>query len=245
MNDPYSLYDELIAQAADADAPISQTASGEYWACVSANGRAGFAMATKGNTVSPTFPGGMDGLPLSLAAAALKSWNFPEASMAMAAVNAVLNAAERVERFGCYQPIERHYTDDLDFTGKTVGVVGHMRGSPRMREQAARIYILERDPLPGDYPDPACEYILPECDIVLISGSTLINKTLPRLLVLSKKAFTVLTGPSVPLYPGLLELGVDRIAGLALTEPDAALAHAARSQPGNPYYLGLPFVLSK
>ena len=46
-----------------------------------------------------------------------------------------------------------------------------------------RLSILERDPVLGDYPDSACEYILPEQDYVFITGMTLVNKTLPHLLV--------------------------------------------------------------
>ena len=33
-----------------------------------------------------------------------------------------------------------------------------------------------------DFLDSACEYILPEQDFVFITGMTLTNKTLPRLL---------------------------------------------------------------
>ena len=37
-------------------------------------------------------------------------------------------------------------------------------------------------------PDPACEYILSEQDVVIMTATTLINKTMPRLLALSRNA---------------------------------------------------------
>ena len=244
MNDFFALYECLIEQI-DSDLPITGTLTGSLWACVSAGDRCGMAMATRGSTIPPVYPEGLLGLPLTQAAAALKSWNLEEASLALAAINAALNTAERVQACNSYVPLEIHYTDDLDFTGKTVGVVGHMRGSKRMHQQAKQIYYLERDPKQGDYPDPACEVLLPQCDIALITGSSLINKTLPGLLTLSRDAYTVLTGPSVPLCPALLDFGIDRLAGLAITDPEAARNHVAQDLPGSPYRLGIPFILSK
>ena len=244
MNDFFALYDCLIRQV-DSDRPITEALTGKLWACVSADDSLGIAMATGGTSIPPLYPDGLTGLPLTEAAAALKSWNLKEASLAMASINAALNTAARVENFDCYVPLEIHYSDDLDFTDKTVGIVGHMHGSQRMHQQARQIYYLERTPKDGDYPDSACELLLPQCDIVLITGSTLTNKTLPRLLQLSADAYTVLTGPSVPLCPELLDFGIDRLAGLAITDPTDARAQVLQGIHGSPYPLGLPFILSK
>ena len=244
MNDFFALYDCLLRQV-DSEQTITDVLSGKLWACVSTDASLGIAMATAGNSIPPIYPTGLKGLPLAEAAKALKSWNLEEASLAMATVNAALNTAARVDAYDCYVPLEIHYSDDLDFTGKTVGIVGHMHGSRRMHQQAKQIYYLERSPKDGDYPDPACELLLPQCDIVLITGSSFINKTLPRLLQLSADAYTVLTGPSVPLCPELLDYGIDRLAGLAITDVGAAKSQVAQNLPGSPYKLGLPFILSK
>ena len=86
---------------------------------------------------------------------------------------------------------------------------------------------LERNLQPGDWPDSACEYVLPECDFVFISSSSFVNKTAPRLIELSRHVHTVLVGPSTPLNPVLFDAGVDTITGFvaarSLSEP-AALA---------------------
>lgn len=88
----------------------------------------------------------------------------------------------------------------------------------------------ERVPRPGDHPDTACEYLLPECDYVFISSSSFVDKTAPRLLELSRRAHTVLVGPSTPLPPMLFDYGVDTTTGFVVTDPyllDRALAGVA------------------
>ena len=127
----------------------------------------------------------------------------------------------------------------------TVGIVGHMHGPAGLREKAREVYVLERSPQPGDYPDSACELLLPRCDLVIITGSSLINKTLPRLLSLCPNAYTILTGPSVPLCPALLDFGIDRLSGLVVTQREAMTAHVCQSIPGNPYSLGRGFLLRR
>lgn len=241
------LYPALIGYAGQqaGAAEIEYTCIGEQWCLAHAEGVSGLAMHTPVSTVAPMFPGGIAGLQLKEAARALQSWDLREASFALAAVNACLNTPERMKELGAYLPASAHYGDGLELEGRTVGIVGHMRGPKGLREQARKVYVLERSPQPGDYPDSACEELLPLCDLVIITGSSLINKTLPRLLELSRNAFKILTGPSVPLWPGLLDMGLDRISGLVVTDAAAAKAHVEASVPGNPYKLGESFLLKR
>ncbi len=242
--DPYELYGAL-SEAVSSCGSVSFSCFGRGWAMAAAGVSYGLAMATEGDSIAPLFPDGLDGLPLSKAARAVKSWNFREASQALAAVNAGLNTSERMEVLDCYLPFERHYSEGMDFHGKTVGMIGHMHGPAGMAEQAKEVYIIEKAPQPGDYPDSACDYILPRCDIVLITGSSIVNKTLPHLLTLCENAYTVLTGPSVPMCPKLLDFGIDRLAGLVLTEPEKLRRRVLRGEGGSPYPWGKPFVLKK
>ncbi|WP_418550405.1 Rossmann-like domain-containing protein, partial [Hungatella sp.] len=64
------------------------------------------------------------------------------------------------------------------------------------------------------------EYILPDMDYIYITGFTLVNKTLPRLLELGKNARVVLVGPSVPMAPVLFEFGVRELAGTLITDTE-------------------------
>jgi uncharacterized protein (DUF4213/DUF364 family) len=64
---------------------------------------------------------------------------------------------------------------------------------------------------------------LPEQDYVFISASTMVNKTLPRLLALSEKAWTVLVGPSATLSPLLFDFGVNDLSGFIVRENEMCL----------------------
>jgi len=106
-----------------------------------------------------------------------------------------------------------------ELVGKRVAVVGHFRGLESLAKEC-RLTILERLPHPGDLPDPACEYILPVQDYVFITGTTLMNKTLPRLLDLSQRATVVLVGPSTPMTPVLFSFGIDMLAGTTVVDAE-------------------------
>ena len=84
------------------------------------------------------------------------------------------------------------------------------------------LVILEREPCETDYLDSACEYLLPEQDYVFITGMTLTNKTLPRLLTLTQKARTIMVGPSVPITPLMFRFGADSLAGFYVTDCEKA-----------------------
>ncbi len=205
----------------------------------------GVAMTTAGDSIAPMYPDGFLGLELNEAAKAVKSWNMAEAGFGLAAANCFFNTPERMDELGCYEPFENYCTAGLDFCGKTVGMIGHMHGPESLRREAKAIHIIERAPQPGDYPDSACDYILPQCDIVLITGSSLVNKTLPHLLELCRDAYTIVTGPSVPMCPALLEHGIDRIAGMVVTVRDEMCRQVFENRPGSPYCHGRPFLIKK
>ena len=234
-----------LSHAVNSDERIASADLGGGWALVRSGSRCGIAMATDGETVPPMLEGAFEGKALREAASAVGSWNFREASLALAAVNCELNTSERITAFGAGCDHDTHYTNGLDFKGKTVGFIGHLKGSDTLHRDAKRVIIFERDPKPGDYPDSAEEYLLPECDIVLITGSAIINKTLPRLIELCKDAYTVLTGPSVPLWPGFLDMGIDMIAGMAVTDEASAVECVRQSVRRSPYRWGPAFRLTR
>ena len=244
MADFFSLYEGII-DAVPRGLWVTETCRGERWSMAFNEKNAAVAMFTPGSSIPPLFPEGLNGLEVRRAAEGIKSWNFAEASMALAAVNSALNTEERVRALHAEDSMDRYYTQGLDFKGKTVGLIGHMNGPPEMRREAKEVYIIEKSPQEGDYPDPACDWLLPRCDIVIITGSSLINKTLPHLLSLCRGAYTILTGPSVPLCPALLEQGIDRIAGMVVTDPEGMKNSVLSGQRGSPYRYGKPFLLVK
>ena len=243
MRDFFRLYDILI-DGVSADT-VSEAFAGECWTAVKTAESFGMAMTTPVDTAPRMLPAEYAGLSLRQLAEAAKSWNLTEAGYGMAAINACYNTPARLEQLGAYEPFDKYCTDGLCLQGKHIGVVGHLNMPGAVYEQAASVRILERSPRPGDYPDSACDWLLPQCDIVIMTASTLVNKTLPHLLDLCKNAYTILAGPSCPMCPALLELGLDRIAGLVITDPVGMEGKIRREISGPPYPMGKPFLLTR
>lgn len=221
--DVWGVYEELcraIPGTATADAFVA----GLHWFGVRSADGLGMAMAPTESAGAPAGAGTLAGSPLAELAARSRSWNFAEAALGMAAINAWHNTPSRVDAWCRASGYDVHSDGSNAFetmlprvAGKRVAVIGHFRGLEKMAE-VCDLTILERRPQPGDLPDPACEAVLPESDFVFITGVTLINKTLPRLLALARDAFVVMAGPTVPLTPVLFEHGVDMLAGLVVDE---------------------------
>lgn len=244
MTDFFALYDLLI-EGIHTDAVVTNTLMGECWTAVETAGHFGMAMTTPVDTAPRMLEGDYTGMQLKELAAAAKSWNLEEAGFGMAAVNAFYNTPEKLELLGAYEPFDNYCTDGVDLKDKRIGVIGHLNMPSSVHEQAKEVLILERNPRPGDYPDSACDFLLPACDVVIMTASTLVNKTLPHLLELCKNAYTILAGPSCPMCPGLLELGIDRIAGLVITDVNGMKDKILREIPGPPYPMGKPFLLTR
>ncbi len=71
------------------------------------------------------------------------------------------------------------------------------------------------------FPTRPVNIFLPRQDYIFITATTLINKTLPRLLQLSGQAVVILVGPSTPLTPILFQYGVNVLAGTVVLDPEA------------------------
>jgi len=244
MKDFFEAY-EILIDGIDTDAVVTNTLMGDCWTAVETDAHFGMAMTTPVDTAPRMLDRDYCGMPLKELAAAAKSWNLTEAGFGMAAVNAWYNTPERLEQLDAYEPFERYCTEGVSLHGKHIGVVGHLNMPQSVYEQAASVRILERNPRPGDYPDSACDWLLPQCDVVIMTASTLVNKTLPHLLDLCKNAYTILAGPSCPMCPELLNFGIDRIAGLVITNVEGMKEKICREISGPPYPMGKPFLLSR
>lgn len=221
---PWEIYDRLL-QGIPRQAIAAACLAGSTWTMVRSLG-IGMAMTYRGGVQEkhPGFP--LTGRPLVELAQGVKSWDLRLASLGLAAINAYYNCPGKIEEW-VSAPIETlrsqgAFTSTLaEIKGKKVAVIGHFPGLQPMRE-SCELVILERNPQEGDLPDFAAEYLLPEQDYVFITGTALINKTLPRLLELSRQAKVVLVGPSVPLVPWWFEYGVDLLAGTVVMDEERA-----------------------
>jgi uncharacterized protein (DUF4213/DUF364 family) len=99
--------------------------------------------------------------------------------------------------------------------------------------------LLKPDELPFYRPAAAAREILPEADVMLITGSALVNETLEDLLAFARPAARVtVVGPTVGLLPdALLARGADILGGVRITAPDDFLDLLAEAG-GAPQFLG-------
>jgi len=221
----WRIYDELTV-GIDPAARVDAFAAGLHWFGVRSDEAMGLAMAPPEGRAAPTGAGKIAGLRLGEIAQRAKSWNFSDAALGVAAINAHHNAPARIRPLFDDPRYATHTgTNAFEYmlprvVGKRVTVIGHFRGLDKMAEHCD-LTILERRPQQGDLPDPACEDVLPRSDFVFITGTTLINKTLPRLLALSRGAFVSLVGPTTPVTPRWFGLGVNLIAGLVVDDVPA------------------------
>ena len=224
----WELYDALI-DGIPADRVVDECIIGLHWTFVRSGDMAGIAMTFQGSSLSGLKNGPFIGRSLQEVAAGLKSWDMLQASVGMAACNAWYNSRDKIAVFGIDQDGkntqagagESIFNQPLEaIQGKKVAVIGHFPYIEKQLGDKCELSILEREPEGNDFLDSACEYILPEQDFVFITGMTLINKTLPRLLTLTENSVTTLVGPSSPITPKLFSFGVDSIAGFYVTDID-------------------------
>ena len=177
--------------------PPAWPASSGRWS--RSDGQAGLALTLQDGVYESQLPGRIHGAETRWLAEHITSWNMFDASLALAAVNAWFNRRDRVERLlggrssaSAASPLRACRER---FAGGSVAVVGHFPHLEPLGERCT-LTILERRPSGGDLPDQACEYLLGRQDCVCITGSAVTNKTLPRLLELSRDAYVVLVGPA-------------------------------------------------
>lgn len=219
----WEIYDQLLETVPEG-LQVEDCLLGLHWVLVRSSRATGLAMTPREGHARIRLAGRIRGMSLRELASYVKSWENYEAALGLAAINSVLNAPDQVEAL-CGRPLVSQpqanaftsYQDEV--RGKKVAVIGHFPNLEPLA-QVCQLTVLERRPGPGDLPDPACEFVLPEQDYVFITATTLVNKTLPRLLELSRQARVILVGPSTPLAPILFEHGIDTLAGTVVMEPE-------------------------
>lgn len=235
-------YYRILINGVSDELTVTRLVHGPAWTGAElSDGSFGIAMHTSGESVARMYDS-LIGMSTKSAAQAVMSWNFEEASEAMAVINAFYNSQKRMKENNWEAPYERICTKGMETEGKTFAFIGHLKMPPETTKGAKEVYIIERDPRLGDYPDSACEYILPECDFVIVTGSASVNKTMPRILELSKNAQTILIGPTVPMCPELKTLGISRLSGMVVHDKQGLISWM-KQVAGNPYPFGETFMI--
>lgn len=153
-----------------------------------------------------------------LAALALSD-SLLEMSVGFATINALLDVdLDRCVQVNAGDVIVEKGTD------KNVAIIGHFPFTPRVRKFAKQLWVLELRPQEGDLPASKTPEILPQADVIAITGTSLLNHTFEGLMkYCNPKAFVIVLGATTPLSPRLFDEGVDAIAGTTLVNPTKAM----------------------
>lgn len=155
----------------------------------------------------------------------VESWDPCQAAVGGAVANAIINsqssAITRSEMLMSPTTTPAHLAVFDYFAplvrGANVVVIGSYPGLESLKH-FGDYRCLEKRPRSGDLPDSAAEFLLPQADWVFITASAIANKTLPRLLSLSRQAKVVLMGPSLPWLEEWADFGVDYLAGVTVRD---------------------------
>jgi uncharacterized protein (DUF4213/DUF364 family) len=125
-----------------------------------------------------------------------------------------------------------------------VGAFGPLLKRLKRRRQA--FLVLEQNPamlrpeeMPFYCPTEMAQQVVPEADVLLITGATLLNDTLEDLLGWARpEARVTVVGPTVGMLPDpFLARGVDLLGSVRITDPDAFLDLIAEGGAA-PHFLG-------
>jgi uncharacterized protein (DUF4213/DUF364 family) len=147
-----------------------------------------------------------------------------EAAIGMATINSLIDVEERwcVEVNAADLLVERG-------EGRTVALIGHFPFVPRLRQAAKRLWVIEKHPRQDDIAESEAESLIPQAEVVAITGSAFINHTIEHLLALcNPKAYILVLGGTTPLSPILFDYGVDAISGTKVIDADMVLRYVSQ-----------------
>jgi uncharacterized protein (DUF4213/DUF364 family) len=217
---------EALLENLRGDAPVSQVLVGAFWTAVVVGTSppcCGLASTLRPAVHPDSPPISQAGHLLGYSGRELAEWlrssNTLEASVGAAAFNALLS----VDEVAC---IEINAEDVIleRGTGQRVAIVGHFPFVEQVRQAAAECWVLELHPHSSDFPADRAAEVLPQADVVALTGTSLINHTFDDLMCLCRPdAFVLLLGPSAPLSPVLFDAGVSAISGTRVADQERVL----------------------
>jgi uncharacterized protein (DUF4213/DUF364 family) len=217
---------EALLNDLGADAPVRQVLVGAFWTAVVLDTdppRCGLASTLRAETHDKGPPVPRAGRLLEHSGRELAEWlrspSILEASIGMAAFNALLD----VDEAACTE-VNAEEVILRRGTGRRVAIVGHFPFVERVCQAADVCWVLELRPRPGDLSAGEADRVLPQADVVALTGTSLLNHTFDDLVGLCRpEASVILLGASAPLSPVLFERGVNAISGTKVVDVPAVL----------------------
>ena len=200
-----------------ADARVRRIVTGAQWVLVETDAGLGVAARQTPPAASGTVDGKEDtqrwaGRSLrDLAAMAVQSWDALEIAVGTAALNAHYNRPDLTGAPG----------NGLDLFAGVDGRVVVIGGFPQIARRMPQARVIDMNPQEGEFPEAACDWLLPGADAVAVTASAFANRTLPRLLRVSAGARVAMIGPGTPLTPRLFDYGIESLAGFVAVDREA------------------------
>ncbi len=217
---------EMLLESVRTDASVRQVLVGAFWTAVVLDTdppRCGLASTLREASHPEGPPVPLAGRLLEYSGRELAEWLRSESSLEASIGAAAFNALLEVDPAACTEVNAEEVILERG-RGQRVAIVGHFPFVERVRRAAAECWVVELHPHPGDLPADQAERVLPQADVVALTGTSLINHTFDGLIRLCRPdAFVLLLGPSAPLSPVLFEVGVDGVSGTRVTDPERVL----------------------
>lgn len=234
--------DAILAAAAEVPAAeLIDVRVGQYWVVVRTSLGAGLASVLRSEAhLHGSRPVDAAGelhrwAPLQLAEL-LRSDSPPEGAIGLAAANALLGpTASSLRDVKAVEVLRERGR------GKKVAMIGRFPFADRLREDCDQLWIFERglNRRSEDFGEESMEQLLPQAEVVAVTATTLLNRTLPTVLACVRPdAFVMLLGPSTPLTPALFRFGFDILCGTVVDDPDAVI-HAVEQGAVTPQITGV------
>jgi uncharacterized protein (DUF4213/DUF364 family) len=108
--------------------------------------------------------------------------------------------------------------------GKDVAIVGHFPFVDKVRTLANNLWVLEKNPRPGDIPAQEAAPYLAKAEIIAITGSAVVNGSMEdELSMCNPNATIMILGPSTPLSEVFFKHNVSILSGSQVVDEEKAL----------------------
>lgn len=216
------IIDDLLSQL-NYEAPLMDIRQGPFQTAVLTR-RCGLASTLHDGTHRHRRPPVAEaGLLLEKDARALVEMVYSESSMEAAIGMATVNSLLKVDESRCQELNAGALMAEKGW-GKRVAIVGHFPFVPELAKVVRELWVIERNPWEGDLTEAEAEKLIPQADVVGITGTAFTNHTIePLLNMCNPDAYVVLLGDTAPLSPVLFDYGIDAVSGTRVVEPETVL----------------------
>ena len=145
--------------------------------------------------------------------------NHLESSIGVAAINSLLD----ISALNCVELNAYNWIFE-NAPGKDITIVGHFPFVDKVRSHAKNLWVLEKNPRPGDISAEFAAEYLSKANIIAITGSALVNGSMDNELQMCNPDATIMVlGPSTPLSNVFFKHNVSILSGAQVSDETKAL----------------------